>query len=250
MLNIEFHEEGLTRMIYKMKEIAQNKLTNTEHAVETAADLIHLKWREAVAQGTQLEYNGQSFIVHRRTGNYEQQIIKTYPFLTKLSALIEAKAPYSDYIENGVQPYDMKPKLLKGRQYIHIPFRHGTGTEEISPTGLKNMPSEILNMIHQSAKLGRIEYGRRSKIIQTMEKKRQTYTWKTGPYSGMMQEGAKYHQQYITFRTISLNSDPNSWWHPGTPPRPISRAIAETAEPIVRELLEQALEKDIEETQQ
>lgn len=248
MFNIKFDAKGLGKLTEKMKSLARSgNLPETKKAVKLAADFVQSNWREAVSSSMDLEFEGKSFRVKRRTGNYEANIRVVYPYENDLSALIEAQAPYAGYIENGVEPYDMKPKLLKGRQFVRIPFRHGVpGSSEggKTATGLQAMPQTIYNMMQKSKQLGQMSYGQRSKIIQSMEGKK-TSTWTTGPYSGMKRTGMAKHGQYMTWRTVSVNSPPNSWWHPGMDPRPISKAIASMSTPFIREMLQNALMKDL-----
>lgn len=45
------------------------------------------------------------------------------------------------------------------------------------------------------------------------------YTWKHSPYEGIYKIRKHYEKdtqsQYVSFRRVSANSSPNSWWHPG-----------------------------------
>lgn len=64
-----------------------------------------------------------------------------------------------------------------------------------------------------------------------------TYEWKTGKYEGMVKMLGTYAEKddhvYKTFRRVSENSDPNSWWHPGFPKVGIIPALISYAESTI-----------------
>ncbi len=255
MFSINITDDGgIAKISAKVDDIIKGDLPNTRKAVKMSADFVQSSWREVVDTAQVLQADGKQFTVRRRTGTYSNGIVVEYPAsVDGLSAVVRATAPYSDSIEKGVSPYDMKPKLLKGKAFVRIPFRHGTPngqSENKSATGLQKMPENIKTMLSNVKKLGTVSQGQRSKIIHDLEGNRKTYTWKTGPYSGMKRVGAARQGQYITWRTVSRRSDPSSWWHPGTPPRPISRAVAQSTFETVKEILTQGLIKDMDSIQE
>ena len=155
-------------------------------------------------------------------------------------------------IEKGKPPFDMKPGLLagphakqtkSGARYNTVPFRHGTpGTTgkqvgapmPITGTSPKGKP---VSMIYIEAKKltpsvegpdGKTVWGQRTGDFSGFGIKTQpavkggrpgAYTWKSSPYAGMVKIAKTYNKatqnQYVTFRRVSDNSDPTSWWHPG-----------------------------------
>ena len=251
MYSIDISTEGIPEITAKLDAVIKGDLPTVKNAVRDSAYYIQEQWIRAVNDGMQMEFGGDIFTVRRRTGNYQNSIKVEYPASGDgLAAIVRAMAPYADKIEKGVEPYDMKPELLKGRRYVRIPFRHAVPTAAqpsgTTPSGMKIMPQSIYNIMQKVERLGKSTYGQRSKIIQTMEGERKTYTHKTGIYSGMKNVGRAGHTQYMTFRTVSINSPANSWWHPGTKPRPLSKAVAQSSYEFVKEMLTQALEKDLE----
>ena len=251
MYSINISTEGIPEITAKLDAVIKGDLPNVKNAVKDSAYFVQERWRNAVATAQQMEFGGDTFAVRRRTGNYERSIIVEYPASGDgLAAIVRAMAPYADKIENGVEPYDMKPSLLKGRQYVRIPFRHAVPTAAqpsgTTPSGMKIMPQSIHAIMQKVDRLGKSSYGQRSKIIKTMEGERKTYTHKTGIYSGMKNVGKAGHSQYMTFRTVSIHSPANSWWHPGTKARPLSKAVAQSTYEFVKEILTTALEKDLE----
>ncbi len=155
-------------------------------------------------------------------------------------------------IENGKAPFDMKPGLLAGpnakrtkagKRYNTVPFRHGTpgttGKRVGTPmpfTGV-NAKGKQTSMIYTEARKlspsvegvgGKTVWGGRAGDFGGFGIKTQpavkggrpgAYKWKFSPYAGMVKIAKTYKKatqnQYATFRRVSDNSDPNSWWHPG-----------------------------------
>ena len=50
--------------------------------------------------------------------------------------------------------------------------------------------------------------------------------------------------QYMTWRTMSDNSDPGSWWHPGFEENPILDHVEEKAYEVLEEQIAAGLERD------
>ncbi len=149
-------------------------------------------------------------------------------------------------VEQDRPPYDMKPGLLagprhrvtkKGRPYTIVPFHH-------KASDLPDVVAEMASTLTLSRIVGQMEdergvmrnvyqwgtnagewgdLGRRSQLLTK-------YTWKSSPYSRMYQFPGS---QLLTFRTVSENSDPNSWWHPGRPGNPVTASVWSFMEPIV-----------------
>lgn len=182
-----------------------------------------------------------------RSGEYARSIQAEWPVSSNpFTGRVFSIAAYAAALEYGAGSRDLKPALLaspkahvsaQGGRYISIPLRHGTpGSESMPP-----MPQDI----YQAAKaLGRyaetrqrLEPGRRVGGMSVAERAWRTklpvggmqapYTWRTGPYAGMVKGGMSGHSQYMTWRTVSTNSDPSSWWYPGFAGRHIrQRALA------------------------
>jgi hypothetical protein len=138
-------------------------------------------------------------------------------------------------LEEGTGPYDLKRGLLRspkarrdaqGRPYIAVPFTHATPMAKINP-----MPAPIYRLAKSLETGGpglqlpkRLEgWGLRSRLSPN-KRKWGPYTWKFSPYEGMIKtrglpEAHKMQRSaYMTFRTVSTKSDPDSWIHPGFRP--------------------------------
>jgi len=191
MIKMTITSTGIPQIIAQLNNVTKGNLPILKKAVSMAAEHVAQVWRDVVIQSEEVEFDGSRFTVHRRTGNYDSSIRVQYPYENELSALITANAKYAKAIEDGVQPYDMKPGLLKGRKFVVIPFRHGTPTGEnkgknVTATGMKVMSESIYNMIKASGTVRKSSLGQRSKAFTTSNTgKRIAYTWKSGPYSGM-----------------------------------------------------------------
>ena len=168
-------------------------------------------------------------------------------------AVISLVGSLPNKIENGGMPYDMKPGLLggphakqgkKGRYNI-IPFRHGTPGakkrtigKQMPTTGYTKSGKEESIVYTAARKLdvsigggaagGRTAWGGKTgnfgglgmtSALPVEGGRPGAYTWKNSPYESMYKVSTFYKKvwqnQYVTFRVVSDNSDPNSWWHPG-----------------------------------
>lgn len=176
-------------------------------------------------------------------------------------------------IENGKAPFDMKPGLLAGPnaktgktgRYNTVPFRHGTpGTtgkrvgQPMPITGLtpagrpksmvyteaKKLKASTETAVGTTAWGGRTgDFGGLGIRTQLPVKKGRPgpYTWKSSPYSNMVKVAKTYSKatqnQFLTFRRVSDNSDPASWWHPGIKARRFVNQVHEYITDIVKRIL-------------
>lgn len=239
-----------------------NELPNTARAVEQSTLVVQQIW-QSYALGARVTYSGGTFVVQARSGDYARSIQRQFPYRGRTSGIVFSNSEEAEMIEKGYGPYDMKPKLLQspkakisaqGKRYITIPLRHnvpGAGaTGAPMPQNIYNQASKLdFSMITGRNPWGRFTYiwgGRLGESDQGKQIKPKVggmtapYEWKTGPYSGMvrMRDNATGRSGgYLTFRRISENSDPNSWWHPGVRPKPVTQAVIEAAEPHVLRML-------------
>lgn len=248
--------------ILEALEKVEGKLPNTAKAVEESTLVVQQIW-QAYALGARVTYSGGTFVVQSRNGDYARSIQRMFPYRGITSGLVFADSMEAEMIEEGYGPFDMKPGLLKspkarvdrnGNRYITIPFRHNV--PEAGATGAP-MPQNIYNQARKldfSEITGRNPWGRFTYLwggrIGQMEQGRQVkpqvggmtapYQWKTSPFSGMvrMKDSATNRSGgYLTFRRVSVNSDPNAWWHPGVKPKPVTQAVIENSEEQVLRLI-------------
>lgn len=242
---------------------------NATKAIEDATLIVQQTW-QSYAMGGSVSYSGGTFVVHP-SAEYARSIQRQYPYRGRLGGIVFSNSRIASIIEEGRGPYDMKPGLLrsprtkvgkKGKRYVTVPFRHGT------PGSLNNpMPRNVYDQaktLNFSAvtgrSLGRIAYqwgGKGGRLPSSPQGQRTKlkmggmgghYTWKTGQFSGMvrMNDSATGKSAgYITFRRVSENSDPNSWWHPGHPPKPVTRAVVENTEAQIIRLVRTGFALDL-----
>lgn len=268
LLSINADLPNLDGILKAVERGQQGKLENTKNAVRSATiDLVQRTWIE-YAQGAYVSYSGGTFRVNTVTGEYVRSIQEGLRFLDNMTGEVFTTSPHASLIEDGQDAHDMKPGLLAspkahtnkdGKRWITVPFRHGIpGT-----TGMQAMPK---NVYQQAQKLG---FSRRNNALRAfftgdkytwndrLSKQSQGqrshggdhpgagYTWSTGQYSGMVRMGQAKQTQYLTFRRVSENSDPRSWQHPGTKPKPIREAVIENTKEDVLELIRRGFEMDL-----
>lgn len=135
------------------------------------------------------------------------------------SGSIELHGKLPRLLETGVPPFDMKvgfgkskkvTKTKDGGWYLTIPMRHSTPGSKMYGAP---MPKDIYNLAR------RLGDGERLSVPGGGDKSWNGYQHKGNIYNGL-QRIIKDNQKskmsrYVTFRRVSNQSDPMSWWHPG-----------------------------------
>jgi hypothetical protein len=156
----------------------------------------------------------------------------------------------------------MKPGLLKGRDHVVVPFSHQAkgltkaAREAAASGGLPHLENPFNVAMRTAQTYGPLRYKfveglSRASFAQPLggglslrtEGASASYTWRNRMYEGLVRTGAKGHSQYTTFRTVSRNSDPNSWLMPKVPANPVFRAVTAAVGPVVRANIEAAFSK-------
>ena len=137
-------------------------------------------------------------------------------------------------IEMGTSEFDMKKGFLKsnkikytskGKPYLTIPFRFGTPQAIGDSSAFSGiMPTQIYSQVKKQAPKAALKLSsipQQFHIPKSAALRKQTKsgnfanitkkTEMTSIYEGMR----KTQGGYVTFRRVSLNSDPSSWIHPG-----------------------------------
>lgn len=159
-------------------------------------------------------------------------------------------------IESGASPFDMKSGFSKsskarssrsGGWYLTVPFRFATPGALGENEAFSNiMPQSVYSVAktlspRQSTMGGAVKQGQSLKanqipspyniprtraMIVTKSKTFEEYKHKHSIYEGMQRSQKTYERatqgQYVTFRRVSDNSDPNSWIHKGIEARRLS----------------------------
>jgi len=200
------------------------------------------------------------------------------PDAGKFDRLVLSVDPIGQQTESGKPAWDMKPMLLggpkarfskSGSKYNIIPFRHGVPGSSTANSHFKPMPKNIYEM----AKTLKPTMSVSKKVVKWGEKLRGTeqlyppqqktilrptpqgglqvghYQHKSGIYEQMYKVQANYgkktQNQYLTFRVVSTNSDPWSWWHPATAGQPHLQWIKDYCRPKIEARLEEAAKSDL-----
>ncbi len=240
-------------------------LTETHEAVEAGAQAIQAEWSKYVS-GSTVTYSGGSFVIKRVSGQYANAVMGglRYPMDGNiLKGGVVVDLDYAEKLERGFDPFDVKPGLLAspkvkwtkqdpddpaGAQspYIDVPFEH---EEKGVPKAIK---SEItrngrsLGLVRLGKGLGTAQAGIRSNLAPE-KLGLAPYTWRAGMFTGMVrgQAGPETRGKFMTFRRVSLASDPSSWIHPGTNPKPVTRALRENIGAQLEKLVSLAFDRDV-----
>lgn len=174
-----------------------------------------------------------------------------------------------------------KARMGKNGPYNIIPFRHGIPNSLKSNTP---MPQAVYNLILKETKrIEKVGGIGASRIVgkgpetwnrvsgqqdlklkyqwgyrlpssmggtpQTKETSKGNYTWTTGKHTGMVRMDASTKKartsEYITFRVVSIHSDPASWIVPAVEPLLIRQKVAESLKKESEKLLKIAIEEDL-----
>jgi hypothetical protein len=162
-------------------------------------------------------------------------------------------------IEDGYAPYDMKPGFLRSPKalvyqsgpkagqtkktpHLIISFRH------VTPGSTSTLGSPMTTSLHRAAKKGinfQEQLGTAEDPSDYGLVNSKGYEWQNGAHAGMTNVGGKGHSQYRTFRIVSANSAPNSWWNPGQQPNKVIDATIKYAEPYIKEGLKRAAKAEV-----
>ena len=232
--------------------------------VEKASYMYLKLWRN-YASGASIP--GTTRTISVRTGAYLRSIQLSKKSQTRHE--IYTDSPLHKTIEEGSPERDMKPDLLggpkartskDGAKYNIIPFRHGVpGTTSVAPpmplnvyTFMKPQKTAVSSRLDKANKA--YQWG--SKLAAARGGKAGTaktgageYTWKTGKFTGMVRMQTSTtkakRSMYMTFRVVSSKSDPASWIYPEREAIPIRAAVVKEMEPVLVEMLQDAIEEDL-----
>lgn len=254
--SINFDLNYLLDVIDRLSGEGRNTLyERVNQAVEDGSDLLMANWTEEAT----ISLPGSS-------GGYVNAISKDPQGWAHIAVI--NNHPAAVYLELGVDAFDMKKMLQTsskvkiskdGKKYMHIPFEHKR--DDLIKAGVD--PQEISEMqpsTRDPRKWGdRLtdfgDVGKRKKYFTPtrgkMEKQTVSYEWKTSMFENTYKfKDTKTGQteSFKSFRTISENSDPMSWIHPGIRAMNIAGNAVEKTKPIffqsVSEIVEQVFREE------
>ena len=188
---------------------------------------------------------------------------------SNLSRMILATSQVAADLEHGKGPFDMKPLLLasakaktgnNGKRFITVPFRHGVPGGS-SNSNFPSMPKDIYKAAKALKSGGKLPAtalvnhpARHHTIARNLKTGKVlaapiSYPHKASIYAGMKKVEKQYDKasssKYMTFRRVSENSDPHSWWHPGYRPHNIVKGVTDYCRPAVEKMLMEAAKIDL-----
>jgi hypothetical protein len=172
-------------------------------------------------------------------------------FPDAFTGVLTLRGKWPNKLETGFEAYDMKDgfkgssrkKINKdGSWYLTIPFRHRTPGTSGSAVGGQAMPDDIYSQART------LKGGERLRGTETNYPPGQSWTGyahKSGIYENMKKVTKTYDKatqsQYMTFRRVGENSDPQSWWHPGY----AGLKALDTVEPFARKTFQQVFNRNV-----
>lgn len=148
------------------------------------------------------------------------------------NVVLQLDGTLAEMQEKGTPPFDMKPGLLAGEEYRVIPITHtkpGAGGNQMS----KQAYSKVKNLHY--GQRSQQEFGRAGKNKTTGYK--HTTHKLTDVIKPTKMAAKKYGSDLVTFRAVSVNSDPRSWWHPGFQPLNLMEQVKQHIEDMFPQIL-------------
>lgn len=159
------------------------------------------------------------------------------------SGAVELHGKFPNMLEKGFPAFDMKQGFGKSQRathtksggwYLTIPIRHSTPGAFMYG---KPMPPNIY------AQAKKLSNGKSLSVPGGAAKSWTGYQHKANIHDGLTRIVKSYgrakQSQYMTFRRVSNNSDPQSWMHPGY----IGAKIADDLQPFAATTFTKSLEK-------
>lgn len=293
-INASLNDGSFPKFTENLKRFLNDpKGSHTAEAVETLGRDMLDSWSDSARRSLK---SSESYINALEEGNKPQFNGNPLEYvITQDQRTRDGSKSIAIIMEYGIEPFDMKQKILKGRQKVVVKFDYGSPSQSRN----KKLPKEIFNVMRsrmdrtKTITIGgdsytkytmyhshiKEAYGeeiankvnpRKEKFLTIMPKNPANlppgqggvrtgsgryafsvaYKWKTREFDGLKAEVTKSGKRteinkYSAFRTISANSDPHSWIHPGIIPKYIFRNALDSHLPKIRPVLEQALELDL-----
>ncbi len=264
-VNVLAYDEALSNLLSKID--GERSFPNLLEALNAVSALYHETWL-GFASGVPIP--GSLRVINSR-GTYKNSIKQDTSNPT--TKIIYSDSIIHKYLEDGSPAVDLKKGLLQGPNvrfgkngpYNIVAFRHGVPSANENP-----MPLHIFNLAQKEYRKQVAEKtatkktqviadshleGIRSKRTASFpptkdgEQIKTNYTWKRGKYAGMQRidvsTTAAKRSEYITFRCVSVRSDPASWIRPPQQGIPIRQAVVDTVRDIAEDLIREAIERDL-----
>lgn len=194
-----------------------------------------------------------------------------------MTKMVYTTSQYHKQVEEGKPEVDLKPGLLSGPSarmgkngpYNIVPFKHktpGAKGNNVMPVniyrlileGTKEAEQKKQSGLHGNPKISEVKRSGRDPSqrayqwgsrIDRLNTQGQRSGWKSGKYAGMVRMQASTssarRSKYLTFRTVSVNSDPRSWIIPELDAVNIRQAVLDMVNPIAKQMFQAAMEQDL-----
>lgn len=214
-------------IVNEVKDMGLKAKAQIERAVEELSKQTHAHIVEQAQNGPKK--------LHSSLNQYKDNLTKAEEIFAGVY-VITLNEP-AMWIEEGKESGDMKPGLLKGAKFKVIPFDQNKRPQDRSETdnqiheqltdGLKKINRNLRKQKLPEISLSKLEYDasgspRIGKLHELkMDSNRPTSNAKHPALNGLAiyqrenPETKKVERQVLTFRTVSVNSDPDSWMYPG-----------------------------------
>lgn len=210
----------------QFKEMEMEVQQDIELAVQELAKMTHQRISDQIANGP--NKLGSSLTV------YQENLSK--PELSSPGVWVVSLGEDALWIEDGSKAHDMKPDLLKGAKFRVIPFDQNkrpqnrtsndndimadlkTGLKEINNARKQSGQSKInLTKIEKDSngnpRLGKLHELELPSRLPTANAKNPALKGLT-IYQSKDEKTGNVRRDVLTFRTVSVNSDPASWMQP------------------------------------
>ena len=146
-------------------------------------------------------------------------------------------------MEKGAPRFDLKEKLLKGRLFVNVPFRHGAP----GSVNFKPMPVTEHSLMRDAIKAASSATRRVRGPASMPTGPRAGH--KRGIYDDMLAQKHRYEKStgitYTTWRRLSATSDASSWFHPGFKPLRLFPGVADEVRKLAPKLLREYLKQGL-----
>lgn len=247
-----------------------NDLKETKQALKASLMMVQQTWMAAVYGATL-----PGMLRPLRNREYLDALSSpdavVVPDGRELSGSVVSSYEYTEDVERGYESFDQKPGMINGPKsraladgsgrYNIIPLRHATPNAQASAVRFSTvMPTEIYNYIKRKDYGESMSRGALERIDRRISRKQPTRLTMMGKelqntytmqkhhsplYERLTKKGSPHHSQFLTFRTVSTHSNPNSWIHPGLPANPVMEAVTIWTRPAVEQLIQEAARRDI-----
>lgn len=196
---------------------------DTTGLTETEIDMIAANTMDAVAEAARDEWiklAEESGLTTTKEAYIEGIGAVESPSATERTITLDGWLPTA--LEEGVQPFDMKPGLLKGRSHVVVPMLYGKPGQTTIPALSPQTFAKVKNLQQGerfSTKLGKSKFEGLKKTS-------------IGKGIGPVQD------TFIKFRTVSVNSAPDSWIHPGFTALLLSEKVRQFIENNIDQIVE------------